>query len=483
MFFLNSLIIAAKIASLAGAHSKLIFFKFFYPFFLLSVLLLFQPAAHVFAMQNTSPRIYGSGSALSTYEDLRFEHFTSQEKLYSNLVPNFLRDTTTNPPWWESNWFLGGLILIIIGGLIWIITSLPLRRRSREQELEALVAGGTQELAFAQAQINILFEDSPIAIGTASMEGVILTANDAMADIFGYPKEELLGTEIMAFFPDHELRRALIERLKVEKTIRALNLQLRRKDGSLFYANLTESILTREGKDVILGVVDDITTQVLAEQALKEKDEAAVIAAERERLARELHDSVTQSIFTSSMIAEALPDVWKTHPQEAMDSLKDLRQLNEGALAEMRSLLLELRPDEIADQPLDDLLYQLREAMSARSQLLITISISGEFRLEKPVQIAFYRIAQEALNNISKHSRAEQAWISLRCNPNGSSLHIRDNGVGFNPNSVHSTHLGLKIMRDRAESVGAQLSIASHPDQGTEVTVEWSVPRMEHDHG
>lgn len=340
----------------------------------------------------------------------------------------------------------------------------------------------SQELAFAQAQINTLFKNSPLAIGTASMDGVILTANAAMASIFGYPKDELVGTEIMAFFPDHEQREQLIERLTVEKTIKASNLQLRRKDGSLFYANLTENILTWEGKDVILGVVDDITEQVQAEQTIKKKDEAAAIAAEREHLARELHDSVTQSIYTSSLIAEALPEVWKTHPQEAIDSLDDLRQLNEGALAEMRSLLLELHPEEIADRPLDELLYQLREAMSARTHLPITISMSGECALEKQVQMAFYRIAQEALINISKHARADKAWISLHCNPNGSRLQIRDNGIGFSPDAVSATHLGLNIMRERAKAVGAQFSITSQPEQGTDMTVEWSAPPMEHHH-
>ena len=407
---------------------------------------------------------------------------TSGLNLYGMLFPlMYSQDNTDNPTLWQSNWFLGGLILLFLGGTTWFIIWQLRRRRSREKELEALVTESTQELAFAQAQINALFKDSPLAIGTASIDGVILTANEAMAHIFGYPIDEIIGTEIMTFFPDREQREALIEKLLDEKTIKVSNVQLRRKDGSTFHANLTESILTREGKNVIIGVVDDITKQVQAEQAIKEKDEAEAIAAEREYLARELHDSVSQTLYTSSIIAEALPDVWETHPVEALSSLKDLRSLNEGALAEMRALLLELRPEEIADQPLDDLLHQLTEAMSARTKLPITISVVGDCALEKKVQIAFYRIAQEALNNISKHAQAEQVWVSLQCSLDGSSLKIRDNGVGFDPGLESPSHMGLDIMRDRAADIGAALNISSKLDQGTELSIEWSVSTEEQD--
>jgi len=400
--------------------------------------------------------------------------------LYGILLPSrFSLENTTNSTWWQSNWFLGGLILLVMGGITWFIIWQLRRRRSREKELEALVTESTQELAFAQAQINALFKDSPLAFGTASFEGVILTANDSMAHMFGYPIDEIIGTEIMTFFPDREQREALIERLLVEKTIRVSNVQLRRRDGSIFHANLTESILTREGKNVIIGVVDDITKQVQTEQAIKKKDEVEAIAAEREYLARELHDSVTQALYTSSIIAEALPDVWKTHPEDALNSLQDLRRLNEGALAEMRALLLELRPEEITDQPLEELLHQLTEAMSARTKLPITISVVGDCALEKQVQIAFYRIAQEALNNISKHAQAEQAWVSLQCSQDGSSLKIRDNGVGFDPGLESPTHMGLDIMRDRAADIGAALTISSKTDQGTELSIEWSVSTEE----
>ena len=386
-------------------------------------------------------------------------------------------DITITQPWWQTWWFRGTLLLLASGLVLGVFIWQRRRRRTREQELEALVAARTQELKFAQAQIGTIFENSPLAIGTASLEGEILTANAAMSRIFGYPQDELIGVNVIDFFPDPEQRANLMKRLMTKEIIQIPMVQLRRKDGSLFYANLTESILARDDHDVLLGVVDDITTQVLAEQALRESEaleaKASAVAAERDRLARELHDSVTQSLYTSSLIAEALPKVWQTHPEEALISLDELRQLNLGALAEMRTLLLELRPDTLVDRPLGELLIQLAEAMSSRTNLPITTSMMGNCQLPLQAQVALYRIAQEALNNISKHARATRAWVNLRCSSELVTLRITDNGHGFDPSATGPHRLGLSIMRERVEDIGASLTIKSQPGQGTEILVEW----------
>lgn len=230
----------------------------------------------------------------------------------------------------------------------------------------------------------------------------------------------------------------------------------------------------REDQDVLLGVVDDITDQVLAEQALQEKAEAAAIAAERTRLAGELHDSVTQTLYTTSLIAEALPKVWQTHPDQAFNSLEELRKLTQGALAEMRALLLELRPGELAERDLSELLRQLTDAMVGRTEIPITTTVIGNCQLPTEVQIAYYRIAQEALNNISKHARASRAAVSLKCQDNHYILKVSDNGRGFDPQFSQPHELGLAIMRERSKAIGAVLAVNSMQDEGTEIVVSWS---------
>jgi PAS domain S-box-containing protein len=382
---------------------------------------------------------------------------------------------TITPPWWQTTWFRMAVFASLMGLMGLVLVGQGRRRRAREQELEALVTTRTQELAFAQAQIGTLFESSPLAIGTASLDGKILSGNAAMARMFGYSEDELIGANVTDFFQQAGQRKEIIKRLRSEKIVQTQGKQLKRKDGSLFYANISESILERENQEVILGVVDDITDQLAAEQALKEKDEAAAVAAERNRIANELHDSVTQSLYSASLIAEALPKVWTKHPQEARRSLEELRSLTQGAQAEMRTLLLELRPGELADRKLSELLRQLTDAMSARTDLPITVTVVGDCQLPTDVQIAYYRITQEALNNISKHARANRAWVNLRCGQDRVTLRVGDNGRGFDPAISQIHQLGLQIMRERAEAIGADLSITSQPGQGTEVKVVWQV--------
>jgi signal transduction histidine kinase len=214
-----------------------------------------------------------------------------------------------------------------------------------------------------------------------------------------------------------------------------------------------------------------------AEQALAEKAAQEAVAIDRTRLARDLHDAVTQTLFSASMIAEVLPDIWSTSQIEGRRRLDELRQLTRGALAEMRTLLVELRPSGLTEIPLPDLLRQLCESLIGRARLPIQLHIEGEGKLPPDLQICFYRIAQEALNNIVKHARATQALVTLRLNETVT-LSIVDNGSGFDPASVSPRHYGLKIMCERAEALGAEFSIYSEPGEGTQISVSWTPPAL-----
>jgi PAS domain S-box-containing protein len=206
---------------------------------------------------------------------------------------------------------------------------------------------------------------------------------------------------------------------------------------------------------------------------LRAQVERAAVAAERSRLARDLHDAVTQTLFSASLIAEVLPRLWERDLDEAQRRLEELRQLTRGALAEMRTLLLELRPSRLIEVTLSDLLHQLAEAVSGRTRIPIKVEIDGQCNILPEVQVALYRTAQEALNNIAKHARASQATVRLRCRPKRVELSISDDGRGFRTKSITPDHFGLSIMRERAEATGAKLEIKSQVGQGTQVLVVW----------
>jgi signal transduction histidine kinase len=206
---------------------------------------------------------------------------------------------------------------------------------------------------------------------------------------------------------------------------------------------------------------------------LYEQAQQAATLEERQRLARDLHDAVTQTLFSASIIADILPRLLSRDPREALLRVDELRELTRGALAEMRTLLLELRPTTLSETPIGELLHQLGEAMVGRARVPVSVEATMEGDLPHEVKIAFYRIAQEALNNIAKHAAAHQVQVSLRCDAGVAQLCIADDGVGFDLDHTRPDNLGLHIMRERAAAVGAQLTVESAPGSGTRVATSW----------
>ena len=226
----------------------------------------------------------------------------------------------------------------------------------------------------------------------------------------------------------------------------------------------------------------EIAERRRAEDALAQQAAETAVAAERSRLARDLHDAVTQTLFSASLIAEALPNIWESDQEEGRQLLAEMRRLSRGALAEMRTLLLELRPAALVETSLGALLHQLTEAISGRKDMSITVTVDDHYQCPPDVHVALYRIAQEALNNVVKHAQASQVKVSLCCLPSAGrrtkvekvELRVSDDGRGFDPDHIPPDRLGLNIIRERAQAVGAALEIESQPDQGTQIVVIWS---------
>jgi signal transduction histidine kinase len=225
----------------------------------------------------------------------------------------------------------------------------------------------------------------------------------------------------------------------------------------------------------------DQVAQAITTTRLQTHLEQEATAAERNRLARELHDTVTQELFAVSLLAGSLTHLWDTHRAEAEAGLQHVHALAQSAYAGLRALLLELRPAALERLPLAETLRQLGAAMSTRAGVPITADFAAaagpEPRLPAAVKVAYYRVAQEALTNAAKYADAHS--ISLRLRTRGSpgksrlELEIADDGRGFDPGAIPDGHFGLTMMRERAQSVGASLQIKSWMDQGTQIVVAW----------
>jgi nitrate/nitrite-specific signal transduction histidine kinase len=351
-------------------------------------------------------------------------------------------------------------------------------RLDAEQETLTLMAHHGLSPAFVQSAATVALRDS--AAGNAALQG---------APVVRHASE----------YPPGYLR----ELLQQEGLQMALSIPLISRGKVLGALNLGSRTI-RPFPQEEMGFLAAIGQQVgvaVENAGLYEQAEQVAIAAERNRLARELHDSVTQTLFSANLIAGVVPLLWAQDPADGLARLQELQELTRGALAEMRTLLLELRPEALAGAQLGDLLRQLAEATTGRARIPVTLTLRGQPNLPPAVKLAFYRIAQEALNNMSKYSGALEAAVILRVHPaepvqrqTGSralqarkaepegeqpaegqavELIVRDDGCGFDPAAVSPEHLGLRIMRERAQAIGASLRIESQPGQGTRISALW----------
>src|SRR5215213_1216372 len=243
--------------------------------------------------------------------------------------------------------------------------------------------------------------------------------------------------------------------------------------GGIGVAHKKQDHFTRHHADLALSVANQAAITLINAE-LYGQAQAVAVLEERQRLARNLHDAINQSLFSAGLIAEVLPRLWDRDQAEARRSLEDLRKLTRGAMAEMRALLAELRPSTLTDAELGDLLRLLGNAFTGRTNIPARVSVVGQGVLPAEVQVAIYRVCQEALNNVAKHAEASLVEIDLKHEENAITLSLRDDGRGFDPEQTASGHYGLSMMQERAEGVDARLSITSQPGHGTELTIRWA---------
>ncbi len=207
-------------------------------------------------------------------------------------------------------------------------------------------------------------------------------------------------------------------------------------------------------------------------QAYSKQLEQLAVTRERHRLARELHDSVTQTIFSMTLTTQSALLLLDRDPRQASAQLDRLHQLSQSALAEMRVLISELRPEKVAEGGLVAALRRHLADHRVSEGLAVTLEVEGGQPLRPAEEQGLFRIAREALNNIVKHAQASQARIGLHLKE-PLWLEIEDQGQGFDLERARdSGHIGLSSMGERAAEIGWNLRIITTPGAGTRVRVE-----------
>ena len=239
--------------------------------------------------------------------------------------------------------------------------------------------------------------------------------------------------------------------------------------------------LDDDDRGYLAALADQAAVAVRNSTLYRAAEETAALE-ERHRLARELHDSVSQALFSMTLHARTAQRHLETaglaadHPVAI--EIEQLHGLTQTALAEMRALIFELRPGALEAEGLVAALTKQAAAVAAREQLAVEVhGPDGYIRLDPMVEEHLYRIALEAVHNTVKHAGAERAEVHLEQRDTGLELRVSDDGAGFDPRLDRPGHLGLRTMRERADAIGAAFAVDSAPGRGSTVTVTVPLPR------
>jgi signal transduction histidine kinase len=263
------------------------------------------------------------------------------------------------------------------------------------------------------------------------------------------------GTEVesIAFFP-----------LQVrEKVLGYLGLELREE----------ERMITSEEAN-LLNIFSTDIAQLIEDARLFEQAKLLVAAEERNRLARELHDSVAQTLFSISLFIDATRMALKTNKSSVIEShLEELTQLSREAMSDMRLLIFELRPPILEKSGLGNALQSRLQSVEAKAGFQTHFELQGEFHLSQDQEGELYRIVQEALNNVIKHAQANRVSVKLVGQADCIQIIIEDDGVGFDPIKVEQGGgQGFRTIRERAANIHASCLFESAPGQGTKIVIE-----------
>ena len=205
---------------------------------------------------------------------------------------------------------------------------------------------------------------------------------------------------------------------------------------------------------------------------LYDKSRQLAALGERQRLARELHDSVSQALYGISLGTHTAIALIKRDPEKLDDVLKYILSLAEAGLTEMRALIFELRPDSLETDGLVGALNRQAAATQARRGVTVKTNLCDEIQMPIEVKEALYRIAQEAMQNAIKHANPTEIFLELSCSGHFVDMLVTDDGKGFDPSQAFPGHLGLRSMSERATRLGGKMEIDSAPGKGTRVKVK-----------
>jgi len=377
--------------------------------------------------------------------------------------------------------------IIVIGVVVNLLLQMYRKEKERYQQALSAVETAHQELQKSQKSYKDLFEDAYDAIWVHDLDGNIQAANRAAAKLTGYPLKELLKMNVKSFLSDktlslaREVKGKLIQHQPMDLPYEQI---LIRKDDSEAICMITTNLITSDGEPKgFQNIARDVTEEKHMQENLRYYLQHITKAQEEERsrIARELHDDTAQELVVLSRRLDSFISTADHLSPPDITYLEDMREQTDKILDEVHRFSQDLRPSVLDDLGLLPALESLTSDLTEHFGIVIGTGIVGPVcRLPPETELVLFRIAQEALRNVWKHSQATKAWVTVEFKDDRVILNIKDNGKGFAlPQRVGDLpgegKLGLAGMQERARLIGGNLTIQSELDKGTTVTVEVSV--------
>ncbi len=337
------------------------------------------------------------------------------------------------------------------------------------------------QLRDSEARYRYLVMASPDVVWEIDLEGRFTFVSDAVERMTGWTSSDVVGMTMAEAVTAETLpaaERQLAEVIADPDHVTVARFALRRRDGGTVPVENFAMGLVRDG--VLIGghgAGRDLSDRDRLERDLRRQAAELAASTERAHLARELHDSVTQALFAMSLTTRSIELLLPRDEVAALEKFEELRQLQREALAEMRSLIFELRPGSLERDGLPQALRTHTAALESRVGLSILVDADLAERLPLEAEENLFRIAQESLHNVVKHAGAKHVHVTLALRGELVQLSITDDGRGFGPEGTTEAHLGIAGMRARAERLGGTVTIRSRVDDGTTVEARLPVSR------
>jgi ligand-binding sensor domain-containing protein/signal transduction histidine kinase len=434
---------------------------------------------------------------------------------------------TVTPPWWQTPWALGLIIALVAAGLYGAYRGRVKSFETRSQELETLVAEKTQQLDIRVKELATLLSVSQEVTSTLELEPLLSQILDELKKVVDYdvatvrrlirgnmelkahrwlyPQEgrpspnlpvasipivrKMVQSRQAILVDDHQFDPGIVgdrelyrgnltgEVLQASRTLMCVPLVIKDETiGMLILGHHQANFWDEEEKGLVQAFANQAAVAIVNAELYEKAGEAATLE-ERTRLARELHDSATQSLYSATLFSEAGKELAAAGDTDsAQHYLTRVGEVVHQALKDMRLLVFQLRPPLLEKEGLVMALQHRLDAVEKRAGIDARLISDQLPRLSDPVSEELYSITLEALNNTLKHAQTDSVRITISCDEDKVDLEVRDDGQGFDPQDAYNGGMGLTNMAERAAKLDGDLTIDSNIGQGTSIRVIVPIP-------